>query len=115
MPLLNICSLFVVRRMLGIDAVEQIISAKISGKLMQQINNALENMKAARNDLYSSIAQGQKFHSIFFSFLTIAIRKIWVLCYEDIICGVGMLAMDSNRYDGVLQEHRKIIEALRAA
>lgn len=108
----DMCSLFAARRALEIDAVEQIISAKISGKLTWQMNNALKGMEAARNDLYSFIVQDQEFHSIFFFALNNRyMEKFWRSVNEDMIW-FGMLAMDNGRYDNVLLEHRKIVAAL---
>lgn len=105
-------SLFAARRALEIDVVEQIVTAGISNELTQPLNEAIERMNAAKGDLFSFITQDQDFHSMFYYALNNRyMEKFWYSVSEDMIW-FGMLAMDSERYDAVLLEHRKIVSAL---
>ncbi len=107
-------SLFAARRALEIDAVEQLISAGINNKLTLQLKGAIERMGAAKGDLFSFITQDQEFHTLFFYALNNRyMEKFWYSVSEDMIW-FGMMAMDSERYDAVLAEHRKIVSALES-
>lgn len=109
---LNLRKLFLARRVLEDDAVDLAFAGGLDGTVVRRMRDLANAMHKARDDLFTFITTDQSFHSTFFAVSgNEYLQKFWRCVSEDMIW-FGMLAMDEQRYDDVLDEHGAIVGAL---
>ncbi len=103
---------FQARRLLELNALDHLISSGLYGESGRNMEHMLSVMKGSRGNLFSFISADQSFHSLLFPAAgNSRLRGFWNSVSEEMIW-LGMLAMNEQRYDDVLAEHGKIVEAV---
>ncbi|MDD3768739.1 MAG: GntR family transcriptional regulator [Aminobacterium colombiense] len=110
----EIREVFQARWLLERDALDLIFSGDLFRQTGRHMTNMLSFMKESQNNLHDFILADQSFHAIFFQILgNSRLQRFWNSVSEEMIW-LGMLAMNEKRYEAVLGEHGRVVEALIA-
>ncbi len=108
----DLLKVFQARRILELGALELIFASGLAGEAARRLSILKSAMNQSRQSLFNFITSDQSFHSALFTILeNPVLQKLWKVLSEEMIW-LGMLAMDENRFDDVLEEHDKILGAL---
>lgn len=108
----DLLKIFQARRILELGAIDLAFSAGFAGKAAERMAVMDTEMHRSGQSLFDFITSDQSFHSALFAAIDNQVLKgLWKVLSEEMIW-LGMLAMDENRFDGVLREHGKILQAL---
>lgn len=104
---------FQIRCLLEGYALDLLLNTGLYRETSRRMESIALEMEEAKGSLFSFITADQSFHSVLFHVLgNSRLRTFWHAVSEEMIW-LGMLAMNEKRYDDVLSEHGKIVEALR--
>ncbi len=108
----DLLKIFQARRILELGAIDLAFSAGFAGKAAERMAVMDTEMHRSGQSLFEFITSDQSFHSALFAAIDNQVLKgLWKVLSEEMIW-LGMLAMDENRFDDVLREHGKILQAL---
>lgn len=108
----DLLKIFQARRILELGAIDLAFSAGFAGKAAERMAVRDTEMHRSGQSLFDFITSDQSFHSALFAAIDNQVLKgLWKVLSEEMIW-LGMLAMDENRFDDVLREHGKILQAL---
>lgn len=108
----DLLKIFQARRVLELGAIDLAFSAGFAGKAAERMAVRDTEMHRSGQSLFDFITSDQSFHSALFAAIDNQVLKgLWKVLSEEMIW-LGMLAMDENRFDDVLREHGKILQAL---
>ncbi len=108
----DLLKIFQARRILELGAIDLAFSAGFAGKAAERMAVMDTEMHRSGQSLFDFITSDQSFHSALFAAIDNQVLKgLWKVLSEEMIW-LGMLAMDENRFDDVLREHGKILQAL---
>ena len=104
---------FQARRILEREAMDLLIDDGSGREAVPMMSSVLSEMNNSRGSLFSFITADQSFHSILFQVVgNSLLQRFWNTASEEMIW-LGMLAMNEKRYDDVLSEHGKIMDAVK--
>lgn len=108
----DLLKIFQARRVLELGAIDLAFSGGFAGKAAERMAVRDTEMHRSGQSLFDFITSDQSFHSALFAAIDNQVLKgLWKVLSEEMIW-LGMLAMDENRFDDVLREHGKILQAL---
>jgi len=104
---------FQARRILEREAMDLLLDHGSGHEAVRMMSSILSEMNNSRGSLFSFITADQSFHSILFRVVgNSLLQRFWNTASEEMIW-LGMFAMNEKRYDDVLSEHGKIVDAVK--
>jgi len=110
----DVLDIFQLRRLIELQAVELLCEDYMTREISQKLSEITNEMAEARNDRPLFIGFDQDFHALIIDSLGNGkLSRIWKNLIEEIIW-LGMIALQSNqRFEEVLDEHSRILDALK--